>query len=131
MEWDSLETIAMNLSKRSFRIWLAYEIRQFAKKIDTTTVCIPCNNADPVIKKIRNFDVPYQVYRQIECLANRFDIANSTLIQRFIIDKYLSAHYEEKGFIFSETTPSPAEVAVLPAFPAEQAPGQEPPEVMA
>lgn len=97
-DWKSLNQIAFKQKKTDFRIWLTYEIKQFAKQIDKNAVCIDCMNTP--IKRVNNFEIPFQVLKEIECLSKQFSIGKATLIQRFIIDKYLTEHYEETGFIF-------------------------------
>lgn len=98
-DWKALEIIAQRKTKTDFRIWLSYEIKQFAKQLNAGNICLECNEPPP-LKRVNNFDIPFQVFKEIDCLSKRFNIGNSTLVQRFIIDKYLAEYYSESGFEF-------------------------------
>lgn len=99
-EWSALTNIANTKIKKDIRIWLSLEIKQFAKRIAASKICVDCNDKE-IIRKANVFDIPYEHFHEINCLARSLGIYNTTLIQRFIIDRYLSAYIEEKGFLIT------------------------------
>lgn len=95
-EWTMLHNKA-GLKNREFRVWLHAEIKLLAKKIKEGEICTTCGEQEE-IKRCNIFDLPFEYYLEVQCLAKKLGIGNGTVIQRFITDKYISLHIEERQF---------------------------------